>query len=99
MNLKRSRDADRDLMDIYLHGATRFGIRLSETYLEKLAGCMNQVLLNPSRQPLRMEFRPPVRLFSCGSHLLVYLLSNDGDVVIVRVLHKRMSLADWLGTS
>ena len=34
MNLKRSRDADRDLMDIYLHGATRFGIRQSETYLE-----------------------------------------------------------------
>lgn len=71
MNLKRSRDADRDLMDIYLHGAARFGIAQSATYLAKLTNCLNQVALNPLRSPLRKEFRPPVRLSSCGKLLLV----------------------------
>ena len=94
--MERSKDADRDLLDIYLHGAAKFGVGQSETYLAKLAACMNQVAMNPLRSTLRTEFRPPVRLFSCGSHLLVYLISNDNAVVIVRILHKRMTLPDWL---
>ncbi len=97
MDILRSKDADRDLVEVYRHGSARFGQAQAESYLAKLMSCMHQLTLNPLRRAPRLEFTPPVRVFPCGSHLLVYLVAEGSVVLLVRVLHKRMSLPEWLG--
>ncbi len=97
MDILRSKDADRDLVEIYRHGSARFGQAQAESCLAKLMSCMHQLTLNPLRRAPRLEFTPPVRVFPCGSHLLVYLMTESTAVQIVHVLHKRMSLPEWLG--
>lgn len=40
----------------------------------------------------RLEITPPVRIHSCGAHVIIYFAEASGDVLILRVRHGR---EDW----
>ncbi len=50
---------------------------------------------NPNLAVERDEFVPPVRLFQYQNHLIVYLTNADG-ILVVRVLHENMDVANKL---
>jgi toxin ParE1/3/4 len=91
MTYKTTRQADQDIIDIYLHGCREFGQTQAERYHEGLADILDLIADNPRMARERPEFTPPVRLHPYRSHLIVYRLDDTG-VLVVRVLHGRQ---DW----
>ena len=88
MTYRTTRQADQDIIDIYLRGCREFGQRQAELYHEGLARALDLIATEPRIARERREFTPPVRLHPYRSHLIVYVL-DDAGVLIVRVLHGR----------
>ncbi|HEY4250537.1 MAG TPA: type II toxin-antitoxin system RelE/ParE family toxin [Roseomonas sp.] len=91
MGYRTSRQADQDIIDIYLHGAAAFGIEQAERYHAELAAAFERLADHPHLARERVEFSPPVRLHPCRAHIVVYVEHGDG-ILIIRVLHGRQ---DW----
>jgi toxin ParE1/3/4 len=51
---------------------------------------------NPEMAPERPELSPPARVHPCGSHVIIYIVGLNDDVLVVRVRHGR---EDWLVTT
>ena len=47
---------------------------------------------SPYIAPERGEFDPPVRLHPYEKHLIVYRIEKDGQILIIRVLHRNMDV-------
>ncbi|MEP7349855.1 MAG: type II toxin-antitoxin system RelE/ParE family toxin [Sphingorhabdus sp.] len=85
--------ADLDLDDIYDFGFVEFGMELADTYLDGLIACFSFLSENPEVARQRHEVRPPVRAHPHRSHVVVYEVNDNRDVLILRVHHSR---ANWL---
>jgi toxin ParE1/3/4 len=91
MLYRTTRQADQDIIDIYIWGCRKFGQTQAERYHAGLAATLDLIADNPRIARERAEFNPPVRLHPYQSHMIVYLLDDRG-VLIVRILHGRQ---DW----
>ena len=91
MRVERTRQADDDLIDIYLYGYDRFGPAQAENYYADLIETFQVLADTPFMCPERPEFVPPVRIHHHGRHLIVYTVETD-HILIVRVLHDRVDL-------
>lgn len=91
MALLTSRLADEDIQRLVLDGMLRFGVARSDTYAAGLRRQLDLLTDNPYLGHLRMEFRPPVRVWLYEVHLIVYLIENE-DVVVLRILHQRQDI-------
>ena len=91
MPVKRTPQAEADLIDIFLESAQRFGANQAEIYAAKLSACFELLETMPSMARERLEISPPVRVHFHGSHVIVYAVEGD-DIVLLRVLHERR---DW----
>ncbi len=69
-----------------------FGAQQAENYHSELERKFGLLADNPAMARERMEIDPPVRVHPHGSHLIVYLADDAGDILIVRVRH---SHEDW----
>lgn len=88
MTYRTTRQADQDIIDIYLWGCREFGQSQAEHYHEGLAGTFDLIAANPRMARERSDFNPAVRLHPYDLHLIVYVV-DDAGVLIVRVLHGR----------
>jgi toxin ParE1/3/4 len=88
-----SRLAEQDLIELFLDGTERFGLRQAEAYHDLLAHIFEFLADNPEAARLREEIDPPVRIHPVQAHLVVYRLESDGDVFIIRVRHGH---EDWV---
>ena len=91
MALLTSRLADQDIHRLVLDGMLRFGVSRSDTYAAGLRRQLDWLTDNPYLGHLRMEFRPPVRVWPYEAHVIVYLIENE-DVLVLRILHQRQDL-------
>ena len=92
MGYTLSRQAEEDIVDIYLAGTERFGIRQAERYHALLEKSFLFLADNPLAARQRDEIVPPVRIHPVGSHLIVYTLDEKDRIFIVRVRHAH---EDW----
>ncbi|MEP1963696.1 type II toxin-antitoxin system RelE/ParE family toxin [Tateyamaria sp.] len=80
-----------DLDDIWDYTETTWGLAQAETYLRAIdaacAGLATQVTVNQSAEHIRAGYRKAF----CGRHVLYYR-QNDGDTIVVRILHQRMDV-------
>lgn len=88
MTYRTTRQADQEIIDIYLRGCREFGQRQAELYHDGLARAFDLIATEPRIAGERREFTPPVRLHPYKSHLIIYVLDDVG-VLIVRVLRRR----------
>lgn len=88
MPYRTTRQADEDIIDIYVWGSRRFGEEQAERYHAGLSATLDLTADNPLITRKRDEFDPPVRLHPYQSHLIIYLVDEAG-VLIVRVQHGR----------
>jgi toxin ParE1/3/4 len=96
MTYRLTRKAGTDLRHIFIEGMTRFGLAQAERYHARLRRTFELLADNPEMAPERPELSPPARVHPCGSHVIIYIVGQNGDVLVVRVRHGR---EDWLVTT
>lgn len=93
MGYRLTRKADADVVDIYLYGARTFGTAQAERYHEGLVRAFGQIAADPHLARERTDLTPPVRLSGYESHVIIYRIEPNRDILIVRILHGRQ---DWM---
>ena len=83
--------AEQDLIDIYLESVRQFGTTQAEHYVAELNSCVGRLTVMPLMARERKAIRPPVRVHTHGSHVIVYRI-DQADILIVRIMHGRR---DW----
>jgi toxin ParE1/3/4 len=83
------RRARTDLLDIARYTAERWDEQQAEGYITDLFSAFQQLVQRPE---LRRHYRPipPYLRALAGSHAIFYRVADDGDLLIVRVLHAAM---------
>ena len=84
---RKTRLAEDDIIGIYMQGVREFGPRQAEAYHADLADAFDLIASHPQLAPERREFDPPIRLHRYRAHHILYLIDDDG-VLIVRVLSR-----------
>ena len=92
MGYRLTRKAEEDVIRIYREGAALFGEAQAERYHFELEALFRLIATNPMLARERAEISPPVRIHPHKAHLIVYLIDEDGEVLIVRVRHGH---EDW----
>ncbi len=95
MSYNTTRQADQDIIEIYLRGVAEFGVDQAERYLEGMVSVFDLLAENPQLARQRPEFDPPVRLHPYHAHMIVYI-TRDDEIQIVRVLHGRQEWDRYL---
>lgn len=91
MSYRLSRRAEQDLIDIYLASAEMFGAAQADRYQDALEAAFDLIAEFPQVARARPELTPAVRVHPCKSHIIVYLVDEQGPF-IVRVRH---GSEDW----
>lgn len=84
-----TRDAERDLIDIYLYGIEHFGRATAERYAEALTAKITTAAENPSFGANYGFVRTGLRRYECASHAIYYRVAGEG-ILVLRILHGRM---------
>ena len=92
MTYRLTKDAERDVIHIFVEGVTMFGVNQADAYQDQLEHTFAVFADNPRMARERMEIKPPVRVHPCGSHMIIYVIDDQG-VLIVGVRHHR---EDWI---
>ena len=78
-----------DIEEMLTRSMLDFGVVQTETYSQSLIQCLELLGENPEMGSAVDEIRPGYRCFLHESHAIFYK-PREQDVLIVRVLHKRM---------
>ena len=95
LRLNVSPDAERDVDDIFLFGAQKYGVSASDAYLDGLQEAFVFLEHHPRIARERRNIRPPVRLYRYVAHNILYAIDGE-DVLILRVLHHSANWIDHL---
>lgn len=87
--LRISRRADSDLVEIAEYTTAEFGAEQARQYRDQFKGCFASLLDNPHLGRSAEELAPSLRRIRQQAHVVFYLPSDDA-VLIVRVLHHSM---------
>ena len=74
MQIKRTKLADADLIDLFVYGAQQFGVSKAETYFRELERVQEFLAENPFLGHEREEFERPVRIHPHKRHLIIYTI-------------------------
>ena len=95
MPYKLTPEAENDLIEIYVYGFQKFGESQAEKYFSELEDCFQLLSETPLISRECEEFSPPVRIHHHGRHLVIYMI-QDGQILIVRILHDSMDIQQHL---
>ena len=84
--------AEEDLIQIYVDGATSFGLDQARRYHKKLFRAFRFLAENPLAGSIRPELRAEIRAHPVESHIVLYTL-RDQDILLLRIRHTH---EDWL---
>lgn len=83
--------AERDLTDIWLYTAGRWGEDQADHYLDRIAEALDLLATHPDIGSDCSDIRAGYRKFRAGRHLIFYRLA-DNTLYVVRVLHDQMDI-------
>jgi toxin ParE1/3/4 len=95
VRLKLSPEAQRDFIGILRYTGKTWGRDQVLVYRDKLNDALQMIGQDPRIGHRSNDLPPTHRLYYVGSHVIVYQISQP-SVAVVRILHKRMSLAGHL---
>lgn len=81
-----------DLTAIARYTVATHGTAQARVYRDGLIQACLFLADNPEAARLRAALNPPMRVHRFQSHMLVYKLEDDGNILIVRIRHAR---EDW----
>ena len=83
--------AEADLEDIWRYAVDTWGVDQAIKYTDDINAAFLRLAQTPHLFKERREFSPPVRIAPHASHLIVYLVDDQG-IIVVRVLHESMAV-------
>ena len=92
MAYKLSVKAEEDLIHAFREGVRMFGEEQAEKYYAGLERIFQFLSDTPKAARERTETTPPVRVHPYRSHIIVYLIDENGNILILRIRHGR---EDW----
>jgi len=93
MGFRLTRKAEEDIYHVYEEGLRLFGFAQAEKYLDQIEAHFELLADRPRIGPERFELKPPVRIYPTGSHILIYQIEDNDDVLIIRIRHQK---EDWI---
>ena len=93
MRYRLSRPAEQDLIDIYLASVEAFGPIQAERYQDALEQAFDLIAEFPLVVRERPELNPPARVHPVKSHVVVYIVIDEGPLIL-RVRH---GAEEWQG--
>jgi toxin ParE1/3/4 len=81
--------AQADVDEIWNYTAGRWGIEQAELYTRQLGNAVQSIAQDPERGRSCDEVREGYRRYPSGSHVVFYRVKAR-EVVVVRILHRRM---------
>lgn len=96
MSYQLTNEAAQDIEFILLNGMQTFGMNAALSYHQNLFKVFELLSQFPEMSRERFELSPPVRVHPVGSHIIIYQLQTNQDILIVRVRHAH---EDWLNDS
>lgn len=97
MSYRLTRRAADNIREIHRHGAEIFGEAQAEAYHFHREHAFDFITDNPRMARERTEITPPVRVHPTGSHLIIYRVKGNGDVIIIAVPDAREDWQEDLG--
>lgn len=91
-----SKEAESDLVEIYLYGDESFGTEAAERYVSDLLHVFDLIAANPRIARERREFKPPMRLHPHKAHIIFYDLDEIERPIIRRVVAARTNWTEAL---
>jgi toxin ParE1/3/4 len=91
MRLRRTRQAENDLLAIADYGYENFGEDRATAYVDELEKRCRELVANPALGRTEPLLGKPMRSLSSASHRIYYLIEGD-EVVLYRILHKSMDV-------
>ncbi|GAB3797569.1 type II toxin-antitoxin system RelE/ParE family toxin [Humibacter antri] len=82
--------ARQDLSSIWDYTEQTWGPGQAEIYLGEIGMAFERITKDPDRGRTCDEIRAGYRRYAIGSHLVFYVVGDDGRVNIMRILHQRM---------
>lgn len=92
-----SKVAVADLRSIARYTKDKWGTAQRDRCMRGLNDEFEVLSLNPRMAAERDDFYPPVRIHQYKRHLIIYLVDDDG-LLIVRVLHQSMNVPAHLSS-
>ncbi|QIE43869.1 type II toxin-antitoxin system RelE/ParE family toxin [Meridianimarinicoccus aquatilis] len=86
-----SRAADADIRNIARYTQDTWGRDQRRRYLDGLNQKFDILAAMPEMAAERRDFHPPVRIHHYEKHLIVYVIADEG-ILIMRVLHQNMNV-------
>lgn len=93
MSYQLTQKAKDDLVSLYVSSTQSFGVIQAERYHAGLKKTFQFLSDNPEASRPRLELQPPLRIHPYKAHIILYDITPDRDVIIIRVRHKQ---EDWL---
>ena len=84
-----------DLSDIWLQGASTWGMDQADRYADSLFALFDLLVAFPEIARERTEFSPAVRIHPSGAHLVLYREAEAG-IEIIRILHAHQNLTAFV---
>jgi len=96
MAYRLTRKAVEDINEIYSFSAEQFGVDQADPYHTLLERTFEFLAENPFAARKRLELSPQVRIHPVQSHLVIYQVEDNGNILIVRIRHGHEDWADPL---
>jgi toxin ParE1/3/4 len=94
-SFRLTRDAERDVLDIYLYTVEHFGPAQAESYATHLFDRFATIAAQPSLGRDFGDIHPGARRVNEGSHAIRYRPDPEG-ILILRILHQKTDPARHL---
>lgn len=89
MQIKLTKSARNDLIDIWLYGCELWGETNADSYLDEINDAVESLATNSLRYSQHPNSSPSFRLMPIRNHMIAYEV-EEHLLVILRVLHKNM---------
>lgn len=90
-----SKAASADIRNIAKYTQQRWGRDQRRQYLDGLNKKFEMLAAMPEMAAERRDFQPPVRIHHYEKHLIIYVITDSG-ILIVRMLHQRQDVSAQL---
>ncbi len=99
MNFTLTKRAKADFKAIAKFTEKRWGKKQRNLYVKQFDDTFHELAAKPSMGKKCDEIREGYKRFPQGSHVIFYMQSDETNIRIIRILHKRMDFESQLDNS
>lgn len=95
-NYNLSGRAQYDLVGIYKFGKKYFGPEAAAKYLHEMELFLGELAERPELAKNASKLATSLKYYSYKAHVIFYLIENENEIFIIRILGKRMNFIEHL---